>query len=114
MCIQKQSLKKYGEEFEFSSSGLQTQLLMQLQRCAQFYLMKKLFLSNYKQNRGPWDNIKLLLIESCFVTSKIFNLFMQTQGWQLLPRSKAAILLQQPQCLRETDGSDHVLMNTFH
>lgn len=30
VCIQKQSLKKCGDEFEFSSSGLQAQLLMQL------------------------------------------------------------------------------------
>lgn len=28
--------------------------------------MKKLFLSNYKQNRSPWDNIKLLLIDELF------------------------------------------------
>lgn len=42
--------------------------LMQLQRCAQVrvYVMKKLFLNNYKQNHGPWDNMKLLLIEQLF------------------------------------------------
>lgn len=69
LCIQKQDLKKSGERFEFSSSGLQAQqanAAVEMCSSKRVYVMKKLFLSNYKQNRGPWNNIKLSLIEQLF------------------------------------------------
>lgn len=61
--------KKYGKGFEFSFSGLQTQqanAAVEMCSSKRVYVRKKLFLSNYKQNHGPWDNIKLLLIEELF------------------------------------------------
>lgn len=66
LCIQKQCFKKYGKEYEFSSSGLQAYAAVEMCSSKRVYVMKKLFLSNYKQNHSPWDNIKLLLIEQLF------------------------------------------------
>lgn len=109
-CIQKQCFKNM--EIDLNSHFLDCghNKVMQIWDFREFMLWKSNFWVIYKENHDPWDNIKLLLTGQFlivfflffffssfpfFLTTKIFNLFMQIQGQQLLPRFKAAILLQQ-------------------
>lgn len=68
-CVQKQCLKYVELDLNSHLLGCRRNKLMRLQRCAQvreFILPKSYFGVIYKQNHGPWDNIKLLLTRLFF------------------------------------------------
>lgn len=111
-CVQKPCLKYVEMDLNSHLLGCRQNKLMGLQRCAhvrEFMLQKSYFGVISKQNHGPRGNIKLLLTGQLlffFLPLNYLTFFMQIQGQQLLPRCKAAILLEQWQCWGETDGSE--------